>query len=378
MSPPTDPDRDRLAALIKRERSSLLDAWRAKVRQLPSAKHLDTPRLDDHMPRLVDEISKLFDTQSPESIMDALRVSSPPAHGQQREAEGFDLEEVVAEYNLLRGCIHDLAERHGIALQGEPFHILNEVLDCAIGLAVQTFATQQALEVQRRREEYLAFVMHDLRTPLNAIALAAGGLDAALSQQQPSDKHAQLLRALRRNVNHLAGLIARVIDENANLQTEVGVRLEKREFDLWPFVESLIHDLHPVAGTSSTELLNEVPEELVVYADANLLRRVFQNLIANAIRYTPRGKIVIGARALDERDHAIECWVADDGSGMPADLVERIFDKGESGAAPGSNSGLGLVIVKTFVEAHGGAVSVDSAERQGSTFRLRLPGKGTA
>jgi two-component system phosphate regulon sensor histidine kinase PhoR len=376
MSLQTDNDLDRLAALIKRERSSVLEAWRAKVRQLPSAKHLDTPRLDDHMPRLIDEISKLFDTHSRESIMDALRVSSPPEHGLQREAEGFDVEEVVAEYNLLRGCIHDLADRHGIPLQGEPFHILNEVLDCAIGLAVQTFATQQALEVQRRREEYLAFVMHDLRTPLNAIALAASGLDTALAQgQQASDKQAQLLRALRRNVNHLAALIARVIEENANLQTEVGVSLERREFDLWPFVESLIHDLHPVAGTSSTELLNEVPDELVVYADASLLRRVFQNLIANAIRYTPRGTIVIGARSLDDSNHTVECWVRDDGSGIPAGLRERIFDKGESGVAPGGGSGLGLVIVKTFIEAHGGTVSVASTQGQGSTFRMTLPGK---
>ena len=220
--------------------------------------------------------------------------------------------------------------------------------------------------------------MHDLRTPLNAIALAASGLDAALPQgQQTSDKQAQLLRALRRNVNHLAALIARVIDENANLQTEVGVRLERREFDLWPFVESLIHDLHPVAGTSSTELLNEVPEELVVYADASLLRRVFQNLIANAIRYTPRGTIVIGARSLDDPNHTVECWVRDNGSGIPPELRERIFDKGEPGVAPGGSSGLGLVIVKTFIEAHGGTVSVASTERQGTTFRMTLPGKGT-
>ena len=372
-----DRDLDRLADLLRRERETVLNAWRAKVRELPSARHLDAPRLDDHMPKLVDELSKLFDTRSRESIIDALRASSPPQHGLQRVAQGFELEEVVTEYNLLRACIHDLADRYDIPLQGQPFHILNEVLDCAIGLAVQTFATEQALETQRRREEYLAFVMHDLRTPLNAISLAASGLDAALSRiHQPSDPEARLLRALRRNVQHLSTLIARVIEENESLQTEVGVRLERREFDLWPFVELLIHDLHPVSGTSSTELLNEVPEDLVIYADANLLRRVFQNLIANAIRHTPRGTVTIGARSLDEPRRAVECWVRDDGAGIVARLRERIFDKGDQDHAPGSSSsGLGLVIVKTFVEAHGGTVSVESSEGRGSTFVVTLPGK---
>lgn len=375
----TDRDLDQVADLLRRERESVLDAWRAKVRELPSARHLDTPRLDDHMPRLVDELAKLFDTHAHESIMDALRASSPPLHGLERVAQGFEIEEVVAEYNVLRGCIHDLADRHGVPLQGRPFHILNEMLDCAIGLAVQTFATEQALEAQRRREEYLAFVMHDLRTPLNAISLAAGGLDASLSHSHsPSGPEARLLRALRRNVQHLTSLISRVIEENENLQTEVGVRLERREFDLWPFVELLIHDLHPVAGTASTELLNEVPDDLVVYGDANLLRRVFQNLIANAIRHTPRGTVTIGARYVDEPRRAVECWVRDDGAGIAAGLQERIFDKGEHDLATGSHAGLGLVIVKTFVEAHGGTVAVESSEGRGSRFVVALPGKATA
>ena len=65
----------------------------------------------------------------------------------ERYQDGFDIVEVVAEYSILRGCIHDLAESNGFAIEGQAFHILNRVLDEAIGLAVQTFATQQALEL---------------------------------------------------------------------------------------------------------------------------------------------------------------------------------------------------------------------------------------
>ena len=152
----------------------------------------------------------------------------------------------------------------------------------------------------------------------------------------------------------------------------MGIRLERREFDLWPLVEALIHDLHPVAGTATTRLTNSVPLELVAYADASLLRRVFQNLIANAIAYTPRGEVVIAAR---EAGGAVECSVRDNGEGIPADRRGAVFDKHETDPDKDGGMGLGLAIVKTFVEAHGGVVTVESDPGVGSTFRFTLPGR---
>lgn len=118
-------------------------------------------------------------------------------------------------------------------------------------------------------------------------------------------------------------------------------------------MEALIHDLHPVAGTGSTRLINSIPEGFVVYADASLLRRVFQNLIANAISYTPRGEVVIGASLTDEGGTA-ECFVRDNGEGIPEDRLRTVFDKHETDPEKQGGLGLGLAIVKTFVEAHDG------------------------
>ena len=171
---------DQLAALVAQEREPLLSRWRQQVRQLPSARQLDVPTLNDHIPGLLDELAAAIHSKSDQTIPEALSEGSPLAHGRQRLQDAFDIEEVVAEYNILRGCIHDLADENGLSLQGKPFHILNRVFDHAIGLALQTYATQRALEVQRRREEYLAFVAHDLRTPLNAISLAGRVLEMTL------------------------------------------------------------------------------------------------------------------------------------------------------------------------------------------------------
>ena len=363
-------DMGKLAALIRKDRDPLLARWREQVRQLPSARKLDTPTLNDHIPQLIGELATALEGQQEESIPEAMRQGTPPAHGEQRVQDGFDIEEVVAEYNILRGCIHDLAEENGLKLQGRPFHIVNRVLDQAIGLAVQSYATARAHEVQERREEYLAFVAHDLRTPLHAISLAGRVLERALpTEGAPAETH-RMLKALRRNVERLEGLVTKVLEENANLQTETGMHVQRRDLDLWPLVEALIHDLHPVAGTDSTQLINQVPEDFVVYADAGLLRRIFQNLIANAIRHTPRGQVVIGAREGAEGD-AVECWVGDNGTGIPADLLETVFDKGETQSE--DRAGLGLAIVKTFTESHGGKVTAESEEGKGSTFRFFLP-----
>lgn len=367
-------DLERLAGLIKRERDALLSQWREQVRRLPSAKHLDTPALNDHVPALLDELAAACRFACDQTIPEALLEGSPPAHGMDRHQDRFDIVEVVAEYNILRGCIYDLAEKHGLSLQGRAFHILNRVLDEAIGLAVQTFATERALEVQRRREEYLAFVAHDLRNPLNAISLAARVLQPKSSWQGDTPKTAQMLKTLRRNVRRLQLLVEQILKESDHIKTETGVKLERREFDLWPLVEALIHDLHPVAETASTQLINRISEDLTVYADASLLKRVFQNLIANAINYTPRGEIVIGAQEAGAEGE-VECWVSDNGAGIPEDRHEIIFDKQETDPEKEGGTGLGLAIVKTFVEAHGGKVTVESKEGVGSTFRFTLPGR---
>jgi signal transduction histidine kinase len=115
-----------------------------------------------------------------------------------------------------------------------------------------------------------------------------------------------------------------------------------------------------------------VPEGLTAFADANMLTLIFQNLISNAIDYTPNGEVTIGAKKIEE-SAAVECWVSDNGAGIPADRLDKVFDKLETDPDKKSGMGLGLAIVKQFVEAHGGQVAVESELGQGSTFRFTIP-----
>ena len=260
-------DLNTLAALVEQQHDALLAQWRKQVRALPSAKHLDAPTLNDHIPNLLVELAEALQKNSNQSIPEALVEESAQIHGKQRLNDGFDIAEVVAEYNILRGCIHDLATDNGMTLQGRPFHVINRVFDLAIGVALQTYASQRALEVRQKREDYLAFVAHDLQTPLFAISLAGRVLENRLPKLGFTPDSAQMLKTLRRSVQQLEGLVRKVLEENSqlgnleNLATQEVIKLERREFDLWPLIETLMEEIQPLADSRQTRLTNQVPDD---------------------------------------------------------------------------------------------------------------------
>jgi signal transduction histidine kinase len=362
-----------LATLIRRERDTLLAAWRKEVRQLSVAHKLDVPTLNDHIPDLLAELADELEAYSEESMIGELKKNSV-IHGLDRLRLGFDVEEVVAEYNALRDVIQDLIEEHNLSLRGPVNRTINRVIDMSIGLAVKTYATQQALEIQQRREEHLAFVAHDLRSPLAAIAMAAQLLERTVPDVANDERAASLLETMHRNVRRLNSLVVKVVQEDANLKAKVNEKVERQEVNIKELVEALVSDLGPLAAASHLSLINEVPEGLTAFADANMLSLIFQNLISNAIDYTPNGEVIVGARKSEELN-SIECWVSDNGAGIPAGRLENVFDKLETDPDKKSGMGLGLAIVKQFVEAHGGQVWVESEISQGSTFRFSLPVK---
>lgn len=363
-----------IAALLRERRDELLSRWRDQVRELPSAKDLTVPALEDHIPALIDELCELLEKASDTPTAEMLAKRSAPIHGAQRHEHDFDIVEVVGEYNILRGSIHDLAERNGISLKGEPLHIVNRAIDEAIAAAMQAFAARQALETKHRREEYLSFLAHDLRTPISAIAQAVRVLELMSPTGELDGQFGRMVRIVRRNTENLATLVGDLLKESTHVEASEGIKLEWRRFDLWPVVESVIHELQPVSETASARLVNSVPEDLEIFADAALLKRVFQNLVANAITYTPNGEVVVGARQAAPSG-TVECWITDNGSGIPEDQLDSIFEKGVTGRKEEGGTGLGLAIVKTIIEVQGGKITVESKPGLGSTFRFTVPTK---
>ena len=358
-----------LGDLIDKHHDSLLADWLLEVALLPGAENLDGPTITDHIPELLTELSKNLKSDR----IDASLILSPAEHGVQRWRVGFDITEVVAEYGILRECLGRLAEKHDLPLTNHANRIVNTVFDNAVAQAIKAYATHMTVEIQKRREEHLSFVIHDLRTPLQAISLATTMLERSLSDDSKMELFQTSVSTLRRNIGRLDALIKRVLQDEANLQLADSPKVEKREFDLWPLVESTIQDLHPIANDSHTTLINNVPSDMTIFADARLLGQVFQNLLSNAIKFTPNGKVFVGAEQKDASGIA-RCWVQDTGAGIDSERLDKIFDKLETDQQPDKRGvGLGLAIVKQIVELHGGTIAVESRVGEGSTFTFEIP-----
>ncbi len=381
-------ERAALADLLERERDTLLAEWRHKVRQLPSAKQLPAPTLNDHVPMLIEELVSAL--RHPERFDPGKPLSSYASveHGTQRAHNGYEIGEVVIEYSMLRNCIHTLAEIQGVPLRDSQVHILNSVLDRAIGVAVEAFAHQCEAIERKRRDEHLAFVAHDLRTPLNAVVLASRALEH--NGQQPEER-ARMLDVLKRNVRQLATLVDSVLQNNQAALARGRDEPQRRHLQLWPLVQQLIAELQPTADFAATRLHNDVPGDLMVYADADMLRRVLQNLICEALLQRPSADVAVAAGLPDGTAEGAEggrggawCEVRNDGpQSAAADPARRAGPK--DAASPRvlpNDSPPSLTIVRTLLASHGGDLR-DGADRPAanpiaSAFRFHLPGEPAA
>lgn len=357
----------RLASLIRDHREELLAGWRREVRQLPGAAGLDVPTINDQVPQLLDRLAQALTPGS--EVPDTNTISAE--HGLLRWQVGFDVTEVVAEYNILRQCLHDAAERDGISVNGTALHILNSVFDDAIGKAVKAFETMGAIELQHRHDEQLAFVLHDLRTPLEALSLATTLLERSLSGDQRDAGINAALSVLKGNINRLSDRVRHVLFTASAFRKSV--RPEFLMLNLRAQVERVVRDLAPLAISAETEVRNEVDSQIEIYSDELLLAQILQNLLSNALKFTSKGVIEIGAQELDGTQ-AVKCWVKDSGDGIPATQIDKVFEKFETGSSRElGGMGLGLAIVKEIVELHKGEIYVESELRQGSTFTFVLP-----
>jgi signal transduction histidine kinase len=276
---------------------------------------------------------------------------------------------VVAEYNLLRVAFITVAERHDLYVVGEAARIINLRIDQAVRLAVMAFSAQHALIRKEQEDEHLAFVAHDLRTPLNAISLLVDQLKFGLNEETMREA-GTLFEIIERNLQRLDGLIKKVL-ENSVPPSQAGssFRPEFRTFELWPLVQRLILDLKSVSSKHDVEVVNEIPTELTVHADAGLISQVFQNLLGNAFKYAARGRVIVTASMGDQ---CVTCEVHDNGAGIPLEMLARVFEKSATDPEK-EGTGLGLAIVKQIVDAHGGTVLAESTLGAGAKFSFTIP-----
>jgi two-component system OmpR family sensor kinase/two-component system sensor histidine kinase BaeS len=230
--------------------------------------------------------------------------------------------------------------------------------------AFNAMATE--LEAQdTARRQLMADIAHELRTPL---AIVQGTLEGLIDGVYPRDE--ERLQGLLDDTR----VLARLVDDLRTLATAEGgaLALAKEPTDLVALANDVVASLDGQAQEAGIALRVDAPAGEIdpVTIDPVRIREVLTNLVANALRYTPRaGQIRI---AIDSSSAAVDVRVSDTGSGIaPADLP-HVFDRFYKGTGS-SGSGLGLTIARRLVEAHGGSIRAESVQGQGTTIAFRLP-----
>lgn len=232
---------------------------------------------------------------------------------------------------------------------------------------------QNLAALGKEKDAFLAVLTHDMRTPLTSIKGYASILrDRELDRGQQT----HIAKIIIRSEETLLEIVNNIL-EIEKMQSGTPILLERSSFDLALLAKTVAETIQAQAMEKNISLhYEEIPSPLVIEADMKKTERVVTNLISNAVKYTPEGGDVWITTQLNGRYAQLS--VKDNGYGIPADELPYIFDrysrvKGHRSLAVGT--GLGLAVVKSLVEAHGGDITVESQEDIGSIFTVHLPVK---
>lgn len=228
-------------------------------------------------------------------------------------------------------------------------------------------------QLERLREDFTSMMVHELRTPLTTIAYSVENLLPNLSQAKAEEIGVNL-KIIKETASNMLFLVNELLDA---ARMEAGkFEVVKAEGSLPSLIEEKINLFQPVADQKQLHLTAEIEPGLPdVFIDKRRLGQTLDNLLSNALKYTDSGYVTVKARVEGSR---IVVSVADSGEGIEAADIPRLFSKfellgkGKTGEKIGS--GLGLVIAKGIVEAHGGKIWAESLGKgKGSTFSFSLP-----
>lgn len=349
----------RLFALLKEQRSRLIQTWSQKIRAVVADAALPRAELLDHIPAFVDELTQAL---YPDAVPLPPASATAADHGEQRLGLGFDVTEVVREYGVLHACILDLAGEAGEPLSLDELGLVQRWISTGVADAVGEYVRQRDLELQRQASEHLGFIAHEVRNPLGVARMALDRL------RREGDAPSRALEMMDRNLRRASDLIDNVLNQ-ASLK--MGLVSRPVPVELGPFLEEIAEEAGAEADAKSIQISVNAAPGLVIDADPRMLRSAVSNLLHNALKFTPtESNVTVTAAAVEGR---VLVEVADACGGLPPGKADELFIPLVQRGTDRRGFGLGLAIALQAAEAHHGTVRVKDRPGTGCVFIIDLP-----
>ena len=364
----------RLAQFIDQAREQIVAESVEYAADLPVLSGQAFEAVRDHLPLVLEAIAR--DLEQPQTRAQSITKSegrgpaplaetAAQTHGLLRARSGLTIEQLVAEYRVLRSCVLRLwADAH------EPDRDViadtlrfNEAIDQAVAESVAFFSR----ELERWRDIFLAVLGHDLRGPLNAMLLTAEVLNRVAQEPAVADR----ARTMLRNGRHMQVLLDSLLEYNRST-LGVGMAIRRTEVNLALLCQDEVDLLR--AALPDAQIVFDAQGDTSGHFDGARVREALANLVFNAAQHGTAGTAV--AVMVIGHDHDVEVSVENDSEPIPAEVLQNLFEPlrrystGASGS--GRNLGLGLFIVREIARSHGGEVTVSMAEGRVS-IKMLLP-----
>lgn len=248
----------------------------------------------------------------------------------------------------------------------------NEMADAIVKKDQQMYQVNFEMQrANRAKSDFLAAMSHDLKTPLHVIS-GYTQLMLAGDGGEPSEVHKAHLESMLRSSDRLLEFIERILSFSKIESGEEPLEIET--VSVGRLTEEVVEPLHSLAKRKGLKLGASIETNVQMQADPAKLKQVLSNLIENAIKYTPEGRVLV---RVFHKNNGVYWTVQDTGPGIPEQLQSFIFEPfgrlEDSQIKITEGIGLGLAIVKRYVEAHGGSVTIESSSGKGSTFMVCIP-----
>ncbi|MDF2696413.1 MAG: histidine kinase [Labilithrix sp.] len=358
-------ERERLADLILRCLEKVEKEWLERIKPIVGDRRLSPSELRDSMPEYLARLADgLRGTDSIEVGGSASWVGVAREHAETRVHLGFDIDQLVREFIVLRQVLFDLIEEQDVGIDVHQWARVADLIEGAIAAAVKSYVESRDWELRKQEAEHVGFITHELRNPLSTAVLGIDQLRRASAHSAQQDHTLDLIeRSLRRLTELIDGIL--LIEKCLH-----SIKPHPSVMTLGQLLENSVGAAKAAAEAKGLRFDAHFDPHLAVEADPELSASAIDNVLQNAVKYTDSGDVRVVAE-----DHAqdIELHVRDSCPGIPPEDLRTIFEPFRRGHSLKPGTGLGLAIARRAVEAQGGKIQAESGEGGGCHFWLTFP-----